>query len=146
MGTTPKGIRYPDSTAFVRDGATAMQTLATDVDSRLMMFESTSGARPIVGGRVITRTVSITLNQFGQGTIPYGNERFTAIQYVGVTRLITTVPATDNVYTFSWYTPTLQGGVTVPGPDPIFVVRNAAGGLLTNTAISVGVMVIGSTT
>lgn len=35
MGTTTKGIPYPESTAFVKDGAGAMQDLAESVDGLL---------------------------------------------------------------------------------------------------------------
>lgn len=35
MGTTTKGISYPEPTDFVKDGATAIRALAEDVDERL---------------------------------------------------------------------------------------------------------------
>lgn len=49
MGQTDKGIDYPESTAFVRDGALAMQELAQDVDARIggALFRATVGTEPI---------------------------------------------------------------------------------------------------
>lgn len=140
MGTTPKGIRYPDSTAFVRDGAGAMGTLAGDVDARFPVIESTTGAQ-MSKVRLISRTIAVTTNQFGQATIPYGGTPLAKIYYMGVTVVNTTAPSQADLRVFTFYS---WGTGTEPaGPNPTFVCRQQAGGLVVNTAMNVAVFVIG---
>lgn len=140
MGTTPKGIRYPESTAAVRDGAAAMQTLATDVDSRFLVIESTTGSQ-FAKARVICRTIAVTTNQFGQGNVPYGGTPLSKIYYLGVTIVNTTAPTTTDLRVFTLYS---WGTGTEPaGPTATFVCRQQQGSLVVNTAMNVAVLLIG---
>jgi hypothetical protein len=141
MGTTPKGIRYPEPTAPVRNGAADMATLSGDVDTRLTLVESTTGSR-IVGARIITRTVNIALNQFGQGSIPYVGTPLANIWFATVTRVVAAVPGTDTSFFVALYTS--GSPPNVPGPSAVIVVRNGSGALIVNTTVSVAVLLIGS--
>lgn len=61
MGTTSRGIRYPEVTDRVADGALAMQNLAADVDGQLTTLQA-GGATLLGSGTTGTNVTDTSLN------------------------------------------------------------------------------------
>lgn len=102
MAQTTGAIVYPVPTDFVRDGATAMQTLAESIDPPLIAGNvgkgfrplsiagaalGTSPAIPVVGpARIRTVHTTATTDASGYINVPTGNV-FQHVYYCGITNL-----------------------------------------------------------
>jgi hypothetical protein len=77
MANTAKGYRYPATTDPVAQGATAIQNLATDVDTKAGVFASGQAAIPVTANNTnMTLTVTFPAGRFtaapNVAIAPYG--------------------------------------------------------------------------
>lgn len=118
MGTTPiYNLTYPDFTDNVADGATAIQTLATNMES---MFDVYGGMKKIVP--TPTGHTNVTFDSRGNGTVPL----LTGTQTVRMNNIFT---SSFNAYRLHWLGPRLNASsitVTASFPNITTTVYNNA--------------------
>lgn len=81
MGSTDKGLDYPESTGYVRDGASAIRELAEDTNAALggALFRATVGTEPIADSTDDKLDLTMTV-----GDSPlFTNSGVNYIQYTG---------------------------------------------------------------
>lgn len=120
MGTTPiYNLAYPDITDNVADGATAMQTLATDIED---MFDVYGGMKKIVPSP--TGHTNITFNSRGNGTIPVSTGALSIT-------MVNVFSSAFNAYRVHW----LGAQVTVSNVSPTLSFPNITTGVYQNCMI-----------
>jgi hypothetical protein len=69
MGTTTNnGWTYPESTDLVKDGATAIQTLADDIDTTLGVYAPSTSALTLINTTTFTAVASQSINDVFSAT------------------------------------------------------------------------------